>query len=163
MRFTFSVFSLLMLLGLQACKNDTAKQQEAAAAAKQAESGQTDTIPPANTSDVMTILSAEEFEQYIKNNPNTPLIDLRPAEEYNKAHIAGAINIPFVLEGFEAKIKHLQGATEVAVYCSNGIRSKRAAVALEKLQVKKVHLMDKGLYTWIVAHKMQVAGKDNKK
>ena len=163
MRFTFSVFLLLMLLGLQACKNDSAQQQEAAESGKQPESGKVDSIPSANASGVVTIMSAEDFEQYINNNRNTPLIDLRTAEEYNKAHIAGAINIPFVLEGFEAKIKHLQGATEVAVYCSNGIRSKRAAQALEKLQVKQVKILDKGLYTWIVARKMQVAGKDNKK
>ncbi len=163
MRFTFSVFSFVLLLGFQACKNDAANQQTASESGKLPETGKVDAVQPDNASDVVVIMSAEDFDQYIKSNPNMPLIDLRPAEEFDRSHIPHAINIPFVLEGFEDKIKHLKGANEVAIYCANGIRSKRAALALEKFQIKKIRMMDKGIYTWTVAHKMQVREKPVKK
>ena len=141
MRFTFSVFSFVLLLGSQACKNDAANQQTASEPGKQPEAGKVDTVQADNVSDVIVMMSAEDFDQYIKSNPNMALIDLRPAEEFNRAHIPHAINIPFVLEGFEDKIKHLKGSYEVAIYCANGIRSKRAALALEKLQIKKIRMI----------------------
>jgi rhodanese-related sulfurtransferase len=170
MRFTFSVFSFLLLLGLQACKNDAANQQVVSddsgkkpEPGKQEQPVKIDNDQVAKTSNVIETLSAEDFDQYIQNNPNTPLIDLRTPEEYNKAHIAHAINIPYVSEGFEDKIKHLQGAYNVSIYCASGMRSKRAALALEKIHVKKIRMLDQGIYSWAVAHKMQVRSQPGAK
>jgi rhodanese-related sulfurtransferase len=46
------------------------------------------------------------------------LIEVLDEEEYNKAHIKGAINIPLKRIGTEAKQKFSE-EDEVVVYCSN--------------------------------------------
>lgn len=170
MRFTFSVFSFLLLLSVSACKNDAANQHAASDdSGKKTESDKKDqpvkidNDQAAQKSNVIETLSAEDFDQYIQNNPNVPLIDLRTPEEYNKAHIARAINIPYVPVGFEDKITDLKGAYNVSIYCASGMRSKRAALALEKIDVKKVRILDQGIYSWAVAHKMQVRSQPGAK
>lgn len=152
-RFTFSVFFFVIFLALQACKNDASNQQTVADAEKQS------AVAPPVVEPKTKILSADEFDRYIQNNPNVPLIDLRTPEQYEKAHINTAINIPFTQEGFADKVKHLKGAGEVLLYDENGIRSARAAQTFEALEIGRIKVLDKGIYSWAVAYKMQVSSK----
>lgn len=153
MRFTISIFSFVLFLSVQACKSDTANQAKAATKPEKP----TQLTEPPVVEAKTKVLSAEEFDQYIQNNPNIPLIDLRTPEQYANAHIGRAINIPYVLEGFADKVKHLRGAGEVLIYDENGIRSARAAQTLEKMEIGQIKMLDKGIYSWAVAHKMQVS------
>ena len=40
------------------------------------------------------IVNAEQLKSYMSGSKKAVLIDARPAEEYQQAHIPGAINIP---------------------------------------------------------------------
>lgn len=159
MRFTITALSCVILLGMSSCKNDAPAQRQAGTKLEQPEESN---MPEVEKK--VKILSADDFEKYIQNNPNVPLIDLRTAEKFEKAHIYKAINIPYTQEGFLEKVKHLKGAGEVLLYDENGMRSARAAETFEKLEVGSIRILDKGLYSWAVAYKMQVSGKlDQKK
>jgi rhodanese-related sulfurtransferase len=143
----------VLFSGIAACKNDAPTN---APYIRPDMKSVADTIIVPQNPERITELSADEFEQYILNNPNVPLIDLRPAKEFTKSHIQRAINIEFTPEGFDAKVRHLQGAGEVLLYDASGIRSARAAQALLKINVSRIKILNKGLYSWAVAHKMQV-------
>ncbi|MCC6281768.1 MAG: rhodanese-like domain-containing protein [Saprospiraceae bacterium] len=167
MRFTFS---LLLLLAFQACKNDAGSQENQAVnnpATQGTKTGVESGLKPETEKigkrqafevleETIKVMPAEDFDQFLQINSNTPLIDLRSVKEYNTAHILRAVNIPFESEGFENKIKDLQGATNVAIYCSNGIQSNRAAQTLKKLEIKKIRILKNGLQGWAIAHKMLV-------
>ncbi|MBQ7136860.1 MAG: rhodanese-like domain-containing protein [Bacilli bacterium] len=59
------------------------------------------------------------------------LIDVRTLEEYEKAHIEGAINIPYD-EITKEKIKDITNSEidNIIVYCQSGSRSKSAAIQI---------------------------------
>ncbi len=69
---------------------------------------------------------------------NSILIDVRPAEEFNKAHIPGAVCIPF--KHFEKNIKNIPEGTSVIAYC----RDKYCDIADKAVKILK----DKGFNAW---------------
>ncbi|MBT2627429.1 metalloregulator ArsR/SmtB family transcription factor [Bacillus sp. HU-1818] len=64
------------------------------------------------------------------------LLDVRPAEEYEKAHIPGAISIP--IEELENKLSSLPPNCEVVAYC-RGPYCLMSAEAVEILKANGIH------------------------
>jgi rhodanese-related sulfurtransferase len=62
------------------------------------------------------------------------VLDVRAADEYAKAHLEGALNIP--LGEIEAKISELPNDKPIIIYCHSG---RRAAFAADLLQEKGVN------------------------
>lgn len=62
---------------------------------------------------------------------NPMLIDVRPVEEYNQAHIPGAISIPF--HNFENNMKSIPEGTPVIAYC----RDKYCDLADQAVEILK--------------------------
>lgn len=75
------------------------------------------------------------------------VIDVRPAEEYEAAHIPGAISVP--LEHLESKLAELPAASEVVAYC-RGPFCVLAPQALEILRRagRLARRLDGGLPEW---------------
>ncbi len=69
---------------------------------------------------------------------NSIVIDVRPTEEYNKAHIPGAVCIPF--KNFEKNIKSIPEGASVIAYC----RDKYCDIADKAVKILK----DKGFNAW---------------
>lgn len=69
---------------------------------------------------------------------NSILIDVRPLEEYNKAHIPGAVCIPF--NNFESNIKSIPEGVSVIAYC----RDKYCDIADKAVKILK----DRGFNAW---------------
>ena len=65
------------------------------------------------------------MEEIINKYP-TIIVDVRSEQEFKEGHINGAINIPLykVKSDFQKKVKNKN--EYIVLYCTSGIRSKRA-------------------------------------
>jgi rhodanese-related sulfurtransferase len=76
------------------------------------------------------------------------IIDVREKDEWNAAHIEGAIHIP--LNEISNRVSELVKYQNqpVIMQCRSGARSAKAADILAKSGFKNVHNMDGGLNAW---------------
>ncbi|AIW40073.1 MULTISPECIES: ArsR/SmtB family transcription factor [Paenibacillus] len=98
-----------------------------------------------NLDDVQT-LTMDEVREKI-NNDSIILVDLRPKEEYDMDHIAGAISVP--MEELDALIREIPKNTEIIAYC-RGPLCVYSALATQKLQSEgfTAFRMEEGLNEW---------------
>lgn len=74
----------------------------------------------------------------IYNKQNAILIDVRSADEYEKKHIQGAINIPvYEIENIKNEIRYKDAL--ILLYCSTGKRSNIAKEVLLQNGYKNVY------------------------
>ena len=82
-------------------------------------------------------INRNELEKLLKDG--AILVDVRSPQEYKEGHLDGAISIP----EYEIISKHssnFKSRDEVIIlYCSNGIRSKKAQRKLEKIGYNNVY------------------------
>ncbi|MBD8836915.1 MULTISPECIES: metalloregulator ArsR/SmtB family transcription factor [Paenibacillus] len=98
-----------------------------------------------NLDDIQT-LTMDEVRERIKND-SIILVDLRPKEEYEMDHIAGAISMP--MEELEVFIRDIPKNTEIIAYC-RGPLCVYSALAAQKLQSEgfTAYRMEEGLNEW---------------
>ena len=90
------------------------------------------------------------MEQLLQKQLNgAEIIDVRSIQEYGEGHIARAINIPYyeINNNIEKILPYKD--KEIVVYCSAGIRGKRAYKILTKLKYTKVYNLYGGLENWM--------------
>jgi rhodanese-related sulfurtransferase len=63
------------------------------------------------------IIDAEQLKSHMRGSQKAVLIDARPAEEYQQAHIPGAINIPPELMKEERAQLPKNKKTPIIFYC----------------------------------------------
>ncbi|GGF99576.1 ArsR family transcriptional regulator [Paenibacillus albidus] len=99
-----------------------------------------------NNLDNVQTLTMDEVREKI-NNDSIILVDLRPKEEYEMDHIAGAISIP--MEELEVFIREIPKNTEIIAYC-RGPLCVYSALATQKLQSEgfTAFRMEEGLSEW---------------
>ncbi|HMB57135.1 MAG TPA: rhodanese-like domain-containing protein [Arenimonas sp.] len=93
------------------------------------------------------------------NRENALLVDVSPAADFEKGHIAGARNV--LVSQFDPENKLLAKAKElpVAVTCRNGVASSDAAKRLVKAGFQKVYWLDGGVAAWQQADLPLIKGK----
>lgn len=64
--------------------------------------------------DDVEAMSRDELRKRLRRN-EVVLVDVRPAEEFDAGHIAGALSIP--LEELEDRLAELPGDSEIVAYC----------------------------------------------
>jgi rhodanese-related sulfurtransferase len=88
-------------------------------------------------------LDKKELEKLLKDG--AILVDVRSPQEYREGHLDGAILIP----EYEIVSKHsntFKSKEEIIIlYCTNGLRSKKAQRKLEKLGYKNVYNLSNDL------------------
>lgn len=89
-------------------------------------------------------ITIKEMLEILKTNSNVVLLDVRSSQEYIEGHIRGSINIPVYDIEKQAKNK-LNKDSIIIVYCSAGIRSKRAIQILEKLGYENLYNVEGGI------------------
>ena len=84
----------------------------------------------------------------ILDKTNGVLLDVSSHQEYNEEHLPGAININLydLKKEITDKIKNKE--TTIVVYCSCGVRSKKAKEILEELGYTEVYNLKEGLYCY---------------
>lgn len=92
--------------------------------------------------------------------PETLLIDIREAPEFNKSHIPGAVFSPrglleFEIHGLVARTSTNSDIApedrDIVLYCGTGGRSALAAETLDKMGYCNVRSMDGGIVAWAAA------------
>src|SRR5215467_6826095 len=84
------------------------------------------------------------------NDPWLALVDVLPEESYDKAHIPGAISLPFpdIRESGRSILRDLN--REIVVYCEgpSSTLSVEAVSVLQELGYRNVRRLDEGLTGW---------------
>ncbi|MEI7664047.1 MAG: rhodanese-like domain-containing protein [Bacteroidota bacterium] len=103
-----------------------------------------------DTGVVQDVSPAEAFKMTGEktSNPAITIIDVRTAEEFSSGHIAGAINIDFQSDEFEANIGKLDKNRSYLVYCHSGHRSSGAASMMKKMGFKSIKNLGGGIARW---------------
>ena len=85
-------------------------------------------------------ISPSEFQEFVKENPDTLIIDLRSDAEYNAGHIRGAINMNrgYVETLLVEKIPSIKDDTKIVLYCIAGGISAMTQIALKNYGFKNV-------------------------
>ena len=76
------------------------------------------------------------------------LVDVRTKAEYSKGYIKDAINIDYLSDDFEKKIKKLDKEMLVLIYCRSGNRSRKAMSLMSKYGFKQVFNLAGGVIAW---------------
>ena len=90
-------------------------------------------------------ISQGEAEELIKSRKGVIIIDVRNNTDYIQSHLQNAINIP--VREMNEHLKELEQYKEnpIILYCSNGNRSKVAAIQLEALGYKNLYVIKEGI------------------
>ncbi len=97
----------------------------------------------------MEPVEARELLKRVREGRAT-VLDVRPAEEYNAGHIAGALSIP--LRELKARIKEIPRSQEIVAYCRGPycVLAVQAVEVLRKAGVRARRLQD-GFPDWRAA------------
>lgn len=89
----------------------------------------------------------EGFDK-LRQNTNTVVLDVRTKDEYDQAHIPGAVLLDFNSPNFDQELAKLDKSKTYLVHCAAGGRSARAAGKMEKLNFPSVFNLEGGLTAW---------------
>jgi NADPH-dependent 2,4-dienoyl-CoA reductase/sulfur reductase-like enzyme/rhodanese-related sulfurtransferase len=92
---------------------------------------------------------------------NEVLIDVRTREEYNKAHIPGALSFP--VDELRNHLEELRTYPGINIYCQVGLRGYLAYRILKQSGFEKVNNLSGGFTTWQACHNEIMIGEKAKK
>jgi NADPH-dependent 2,4-dienoyl-CoA reductase/sulfur reductase-like enzyme/rhodanese-related sulfurtransferase len=92
---------------------------------------------------------------------NEVLIDVRTREEYNKAHIPGALSFP--VDELRNHLEELRTYAGINIYCQVGLRGYLAYRILKQSGFEKVNNLSGGFTTWQACHNEIMIGEKEKK
>lgn len=93
-------------------------------------------------------VSQAQFQEWIREQSDLCILDVRSAREYNSGHIAGAINI-----GHTEVSAHLEklrpfADKKIVVYCERGVRARIAQKALTRADFSSVYHLTGDMAGW---------------
>ncbi|MBM7707629.1 rhodanese-related sulfurtransferase [Chryseomicrobium aureum] len=93
----------------------------------------------------MKTMTAQEVQEYMNNNKDVSIIDVRETEEVKAGKIPGAVNIPLGL--IEFRLQDIDKSKEHIMVCRSGSRS---GMASELLAAKGYNVinMQGGMLDW---------------
>jgi rhodanese-related sulfurtransferase len=91
-------------------------------------------------------LDPKQAQVYIRNTPDLQLIDVREADEYREARIAGAKLIS--LSTLPARLHEIDRNRPILLYCHGGGRSGRALDFLRSQGYPEVRHIAGGIMAW---------------
>lgn len=95
-------------------------------------------------------VTAVEFQKIRESDEKIVLIDVRTKDEYEAAHLPGAINIERGCLEFKAPAI-VDPEAKIYVYCRSGARGALACDTLQKIGYKNVTNIYDGFKGWVVA------------
>lgn len=90
-------------------------------------------------------ITLREMKEILKTNSNVTILDVRSMQEYKEGHLGGSINIPVYDLPKEANRKIKNKKDIIIVYCSAGVRSKKAIQILKKMGYKNLYNIEGGI------------------
>ena len=104
----------------------------------------------------MIEMTALELNEYVNNNSNAILIDVREDWEYNIAYIKDSIHIP--ISEIQNKMYDYDEEQTIVFICHHGIRSRMVGIYFEQNDYKNIINLSGGIDSWAktVDNKMAV-------
>ncbi len=93
-------------------------------------------------------LSAGEAKAWLREHPETQVLDVRSAGEFSGGALPKAVNISLGDEAFDAQVTALDKAKPVLVYCAGGFRSRKAVARLKELGFQNIQHLHRGYMSW---------------
>lgn len=93
-------------------------------------------------------LSASEANAWLREHPETQVLDVRSAGEFGEGALPKAVNISIGDEAFDSKVSSLDKEKPVLVYCAGGFRSRKAVAKLKKLGFENIQHIHRGYMSW---------------
>lgn len=96
-------------------------------------------------------VAAAELREWLDEQADVKILDVRTPPEFESAHIPGAHNVPLdtLREHREELRRHLDGP--VVLVCRSGNRAQEAERALASTGMPNLHVLDGGLLAWEAA------------
>lgn len=94
----------------------------------------------------ITQLSAQQLQQRLQNNEELVLLDVREANEFAYASIAGSMHVP--LRDVPGQLNHLNPEQDIVVICHHGMRSQHACLFLEQYGYQQLFNLHGGIDAW---------------
>ncbi len=96
--------------------------------------------------DTTSTINVETLKQWIDENANFKIIDVREPYERDAAHIGGA---PIPMDDVEKSLSEIPKDRNVVVYCRSGVRSARVIELLQaKYDYQNLHNLEGGILAW---------------
>ncbi len=93
-------------------------------------------------------LSADEAAKWLREHPETQVLDVRSEGEHASGALPGAVNISSGDASFETKLGRLDRKRPVLVYCAGGFRSRKAVGRLKALSFENIRHLHRGYMSW---------------
>lgn len=93
-------------------------------------------------------LNADEAKAWLREHPETQVLDVRSQGEFGDGALPRAINISIGDDAFEAKVALLDKDKPVLVYCAGGFRSRKAVDRLKRLGFRNIQHIHRGYLSW---------------
>lgn len=98
-------------------------------------------------------LPVGDIQEIVTSPPDgLVLLDIRTAEEFAGGHLAGAINVDYYADNFEALLEELDPEVPYVMYCNSGNRSGNALPLMDSLGFSEVYELDGGIQAWYGAN-----------
>lgn len=94
------------------------------------------------------VLTPSEFEKAAATK-DAVIIDVCTPAEFNRSHLASAVNINLNDPDFEVHISQLEKGKPYYVYCYVGQRSATAAKLMREMGFSRVYELEGGLKRWV--------------
>lgn len=93
-------------------------------------------------------VSIDEAKELIENEDDLVILDVRTKEEFDGAHIEGAVQIP--VDELEARLVEIEEYKDapMLVYCRSGNRSSVAVEILLENNFTEIYHMSDGFMNW---------------
>lgn len=93
---------------------------------------------------MFTTISIKEVDSYIENGYDMKLVDLRDPESYARAHLDGALNLPY--QEIEGRLSELPKDKTLVFYCARGGQSMAVCRYLDRLGYRVVDVVGGIMY-----------------
>jgi len=93
-------------------------------------------------------LNADQANAWLRNHPETQVLDVRSKGEFDGGALPKAVNISIGDEAFDSKVGSLDKGKPVLVYCAGGFRSRKAVAKLKELGFQNIQHIHRGYMSW---------------
>ena len=93
-------------------------------------------------------LHAAEAAAFLRDHPDTQVLDVRSPHEFAAGALPGAVNVSVGDPEFDRKVGALDRSRPVLVYCAGGSRSRKAVPRLKALDFETIRHLHRGYLSW---------------
>ncbi|MDH4452295.1 MAG: rhodanese-like domain-containing protein [Verrucomicrobiota bacterium] len=93
-------------------------------------------------------LNADQANAWLREHPETQVLDVRSKGEFDGGALPKAVNISIGDEAFDSKVGSLDKGKPVLVYCAGGFRSRKAVAKLKELGFQNIQHIHRGYMSW---------------